>query len=325
MRKIKHIGFCAGLEFQNTNPEFIRGLDYCVDNDSNKWGTTCMGVAIVSPDRLLGEDKENIFIYVYSFVHYKEISAQLDSMGFLEGKHYNIVDYGRFWSESSKIIFNAAFLTWFDPVDGDYYEFGTYTGRSLIEAYRVISEIDRFCDLRYGKNPELKQERGIPETRYFCFDSFEGLPQLSKSDTGGAFSEGDYKCDYETFMTNINAAGLDMERVSAVKSWYCDLNQDIISEHDMKKARIIHIDCDLYESTRDALAFCTDLVTDGTIIIFDDWFHFKGHPHRGEQRAFREWQEANSNLICTEYMREFPFRNSFIINAHLKAELAHRT
>ncbi|HRF44076.1 MAG TPA: hypothetical protein PLD30_07515, partial [Candidatus Competibacteraceae bacterium] len=79
------------------------------------------------------------------------------------------------------------------------------------------------------------------------------------------------------------------------------------------KARMVHIDCDLYESTKLALDFVASLMQEGTIIVFDDWFQFRGNPQRGEQKAFYEWLENNHQLQAVEYMREFPFRNSFII------------
>lgn len=42
-----------------------------------------------------------------------------------------------------------------------------------------------------------------------------------------------------------------------------------------------------------ALEFVTDLLVDGTILIFDDWFLFRGRSDRGEQRAFAEWKERH--------------------------------
>ena len=29
------------------------------------------------------------------------------------------------------------------------------------------------------------------------------------------------------------------------------------------------------------------------MIVFDDWWIYRGHPDRGEPRAFREWVEEN--------------------------------
>ena len=309
MQQMKHVGFCAGDYFKRMDKDFINGLEYCVDNDSSKWGTESRGIPIVSPETLLKEDKTKILISVYSPAYFNEISEQLKEMGFAEGVHYELETPGKLWVGSHKIILNAALLTWWGPIDGDYYEFGVYDGTSLIDAFKTISAADRFCNSRW---PEWK--RGIPRFRCFCLDSFEGLPKPAGIDVDGVFSKGDFKCDEDTFIGNLQSAGVNLDRVEIIKGWYSDLNRQTLEKNQMKTARIIHIDCDLYESTRDALAFCTYLITDGTLVIFDEWFLFSGHPYKGEQQAFREWQTANPNFICTEYMREFPFRNSFIVN-----------
>ena len=81
----------------------------------------------------------------------------------------------------------------------------------------------------------------------------------------------------------------------------------------IKKAALIWVDCDLYESTVPVLNFITDYVQDGTIIVFDDWFSFKGNLNMGEQRAFREWLKKNPSIRATEFHR-FATGNSFILH-----------
>lgn len=82
----------------------------------------------------------------------------------------------------------------------------------------------------------------------------------------------------------------------------------------MTKAAIVNIDCDLYESARVVLRFIESLLTEGTVLIFDDWYTFRGNPNLGEQRAFREWTATLTDWIFTEYQKEGPWRNSFIAN-----------
>ena len=53
---------------------------------------------------------------------------------------------------------------------------------------------------------------------------------------------------------------------------------------------------------------------DGSIIIFDDWFAFRGHPHRGERRAFDEWRQRHPELIFTPFQQEGTWRMSFIVS-----------
>ncbi len=79
-------------------------------------------------------------------------------------------------------------------------------------------------------------------------------------------------------------------------------------------AAIVFIDCDLYESTRDVLLFLKRKMIPGGVIIFDDWFCFKGNLERGEQKAFNEWLKKNPSISAIEY-HKFNWRgNSFIIS-----------
>ena len=59
--------------------------------------------------------------------------------------------------------------------------------------------------------------------------------------------------------------------------------------------------------------FITDYIQEGTILIFDDWFSFRGNPNRGEQRAFREWLEKNPSFQAVEYYKAGNI-NSFIMH-----------
>ena len=75
------------------------------------------------------------------------------------------------------------------------------------------------------------------------------------------------------------------------------------AQHKLTAAAIVHIDCDLYSSTKTALHFITDLIVDGTVIIFDDWFNFIASPVKGEQRAAPEWLIQNPQIRLVPYAR----------------------
>jgi predicted O-methyltransferase YrrM len=49
----------------------------------------------------------------------------------------------------------------------------------------------------------------------------------------------------------------------------------------------IHIDCDLYASTKTALTHCAPYIGPGTIILFDEFFNYAGW----KQHEYRAWQE----------------------------------
>jgi hypothetical protein len=97
-----------------------------------------------------------------------------------------------------------------------------------------------------------------------------------------------------------------------VEGWFeSTLNFETKRRLGLDKVSIAHIDCDFYESAKLALNFLTDLLVDGSILVFDDWWLYKGHPDRGEQRAFREWTEEN-RIRYSEFFRTTAV--SFIIH-----------
>jgi O-methyltransferase len=108
---------------------------------------------------------------------------------------------------------------------------------------------------------------------------------------------------------------VDLAKVEIVAGWYDDVLNDEAKERlPLRAASVIWVDCDLYESTVPVLAFVTDYVQDGTVLIFDDWFCFRGDPHRGEQRAFREWLEKNPEITASEFHKFGWHGNSFILH-----------
>jgi O-methyltransferase len=150
--------------------------------------------------------------------------------------------------------------------------------------------------------------------RFFAFDSFQGLPEPDRVDKQGRdFAKGKFKCTQNAFRDNLVKDGVPLSKVVTVPGWFEDTcTEETIMKYGMRKASIIHVDCDLYVSAKTALDFVKPLLTDGTIIIFDDWYCFRGNPNLGEQRAFNEWKATMTDWRFTEYQKEGPYRNSFI-------------
>jgi hypothetical protein len=77
---------------------------------------------------------------------------------------------------------------------------------------------------------------------------------------------------------------------------------------------MVFIDCDLYHSTNDVLAFAAGNLSDGGILAFDDWFCFNGDPEKGEQKAFWEYKTAHPELLFAEYLKFGWHGNSFLVH-----------
>jgi hypothetical protein len=206
----------------------------------------------------------------------------------------------------------ASFIAW-NQVDGDYLEFGVYKGASFATAFKAIERNRAIVERAVAHTPEMKRWLAA-RPRYFAFDGFEGLPS-GEAARQADYHPGAYACSEADFRRNIAAAGVDMSRVVTVPGFFDQsLVPEVKQRHGLRQAAMIFIDCDLYESTVPVLDFVTDLVGQGTIVVFQDWFRFKGSPLHGEQRACREWLERNPHLELIEYWREGPQAVAFLVN-----------
>jgi len=175
-------------------------------------------------------------------------------------------------------------------VEGDYLEFGLYAGRGFSSAYHFA----KFY--------------GLKNMKFYGFDSFEGLPEIRGKDKNDFihYHKGEYVYGLKKFIKKMKKEGLDFNsgRVTLIPGWYNKtLTKTTKDKLSIKKAAVVLVDCDLYESTVPVLDFITDYIQDGTILIFDDWFAFRGDPDKGEQRAFKEWLRKNPKFKAIEYYR----------------------
>jgi len=171
-------------------------------------------------------------------------------------------------------------------ISGDYLEFGVFQGTTFIHGFRNLS-------------PHFKQ------IRFFAFDSFEGLPEPKGIDGLNEYSShfyrGQFSCNEEEFRKHLKRNGVDLKKVTIVKGWFEEtLSVDKAREYGIGTIAAAWIDCDLYESTVPVLKFISPHLTQGSVIIFDDWRCYRNHPDFGEQRACREWLEANPHIRLQE-------------------------
>ncbi len=196
------------------------------------------------------------------------------------------------------LLFNAMQFVAMNRVPGDYLEFGVFEGDNFVAAYH------------------LAQSLGLGSMRFHAFDSFDGLPEIAGIDADGFrhFREGEFRSGLEEFRHNATSKRVDPAKLTITPGWFDQvLNEQTKRSLAISEAAVVFIDCDLYESTVPILEFITDYVREGTVIIFDDWFCFRGNPDRGEQRAFREWLQKHPDIKATELFRFGWQHNSFVL------------
>lgn len=107
------------------------------------------------------------------------------------------------------------------------------------------------------------------------FDSFEGLPE---NWSGHVEKKGSFSRLGELPDVSPN--------VELHKGWFTDSIPPFLGQHPEAVA-FLHIDCDLYQSTRDVLWQLADRLVPGTVIEFDEYFNYPNW----QQHEYRAWQE----------------------------------
>jgi len=178
-----------------------------------------------------------------------------------------------------------------DAALGDYLEFGVFNGTSLACMHEVVRD--------------LKAE----QVRLFGFDSFEGMPLESKKEDGGWYP-GQFKSELDETRYNLTRQGIDWKKTFLTKGWFKDtLTEDFKRQHNIRKASVIMIDCDIYSAAKESLNFCKSLIVDKAIIVFDDWNSGNLADHGlGEKKAFTEFLAENPQFVAEEF-GEYNYRN----------------
>ncbi len=191
-------------------------------------------------------------------------------------------------------------------IRGAFYEFGVSSGQTATFAMNA------------ARNLAAPPPAGGLD-RFFLFDSFKGLPKIEDpGDTLEGYSaiwEGRFAVGEADVRAAIEKAGHALDPVTFVSGFY---EQSLTRPETLalvadEPAALVHIDCDLYSAARDALVFVQSRMLDGAILMFDDWFIYRGRPDRGVQKAFHEWV-CQSDLIVQEYFRYHWAGVAFICN-----------
>jgi hypothetical protein len=111
-----------------------------------------------------------------------------------------------------------------------------------------------------------------PSGAVYGFDSFEGLPE----DWRPGFAVGAFATEKVP----------DVPGADLVVGWFDDTLPGFLEKHDEPVA-FLHLDADLYSSTRTVLTALAPRLAEGTVILFDEYFNYPGW----EEHEHRAWTE----------------------------------
>jgi O-methyltransferase len=166
------------------------------------------------------------------------------------------------------------YMSALEDIGGDYLEFGVFTGSSFCHSMRCCRRMRKF-------NPNVR------DTRFFGFDSFQGFGTVASDDKHPFYTDINFKTSFEQVDKRARKAARDSQ-YRLVPGFFSESLKDGPGKLGITTARIVFIDSDTYASARDALRFCAPLIQDGTYIILDDFFSYRGSSHKGVARAFDE-------------------------------------
>ena len=177
--------------------------------------------------------------------------------------------------EKYYIIKKIHFLSLMEDMKGDYLEFGVFKGSSFCHSIRCFKKLK-------------KTNHVISDTNFYGFDSFSGFGKLKDNDIHPFYKDENFRTDFSKVEKRIKKVAGHINTI-LIPGFFKDSLKDGPSSMGIKKVRIIFIDCDTFEASNMALSFCKDVVQEGTFLILDDYFSYKGSDNRGVRRAFLEF------------------------------------
>jgi hypothetical protein len=160
------------------------------------------------------------------------------------------------------------------------------TAREALElALRHVSVDGHFleCGVYKGGTIRFIAQR-LPTRQVHGFDSFSGLPEAWAGNT----STFDAKGRLPKVPSNVQ-----------LHPGFFSVSLPPWLESHAGPVAFLHVDCDIYSSTRDIFTALAPRIVPGTVIVFDEYFNYPHWQHH-EFKAFQEFVTAHD--ISYEYL-----------------------
>lgn len=131
-------------------------------------------------------------------------------------------------------------------IPGDIVEFGCYVGES-------------------SKYLRMMLDHHLSDKKLYVYDSFEGLPPLSKHEQNTGWKPGTLKTSEDILLNNFYINGLKAPIIT--KGWFKDIPENKIPE----KICLAFLDGDFYDSIYDSLNKVYSKISKGGCILFHDY------------------------------------------------------
>jgi len=149
--------------------------------------------------------------------------------------------------------------------------------------------------------------------RYIGFDSFEGFPEPNNEDNSTRNpKKGEWNhTDEEFVISNLNYLGFKdkhYEKIKFIKGFFERTFQQ--EKDNVTKISLLHIDCDLYSSTKFSLETWFDKLEKNGIIVFDEYLN-SATKFPGAVKAIDDFLGIGKNKIrVCPYTKQYYFIKS---------------
>jgi hypothetical protein len=184
---------------------------------------------------------------------------------------------GRPFGDSFNILDVAFFQAAKESADFWCHNMATATAFSsasdlLAHAVRLANRQGLFLEFGVATGQTISKIAELSQAPVFGFDSFKGLPEPWRT----GFPKGCFSGEIPPVPGNV----------TIVKGWFCETLPKFVREHSEAVA-FIHVDCDLYSSTKCIFDFLHPHIGPGCVIVFDEYFNYPGWQNH-EHKAFME-------------------------------------
>lgn len=194
-----------------------------------------------------------------------------------------------------EFFFNAFKALSFNGIDGDYAEFGCYSGTTFaLACHEAI--------------------RHRHKARLWAFDSFQGLPApVETKDSHPVWVKGRMKTSLDQFHAICASNRIPRDAYSVVPGFYDETLTTMSPTDAPTNVALVYIDCDLYSSTKTVLDFLKPRMKHGMIVAFDDYFCWSASQISGERMAMLEFASENTEWELVPYMQFGWHGQSFVV------------
>ena len=156
--------------------------------------------------------------------------------------------------------------------------------KHLVESTRAITLKGHWCEfgVRAGRSLNWMIDE-YPKQVIHAFDSWQGLPEEWNHGTGKV---ADMSCNPPTVPEHIHLH----------KGWFKD-TVPTWKENNKGPVAFLHMDADIYSSTKEVLTLLNDQIVPGTVITFDEFCNFR------LSGKMSEWEDQEF-LALIEWMDE---------------------